>query len=93
MKKMMAKMVQYSGMALIFLAAGLSDGGASLGMVIPAVFAGLLMTLGGNFAAWKCRHPGRKPSQVRFRPGDAPALAGTPAPVTTMPIRVMSKVG
>lgn len=92
MKKMMAKMVELGGLALIFLAAALSDGDTSLGVVVLTVFLGLLTALGGSFAGWKCAHPGRKPSTVRFRPADAPALCGTPAPMAAMPA-AMHKVG
>lgn len=93
MKKMMAKMVELGGLALVFLAAALSDGGTSLGMVACMVFLGLLAALGGNFAAWKCAHPSRKPSVVRFRPADAPALCVSSAPVAAMPAAGMRRAG
>ena len=93
MKKMMAKMVELSGLALVFAAAGISDGGASFGMVVFTVLLGLLTALAGNFAGWKCAHPSRKPSAVRFRPEGAPALCGTPAPIRRMPAHSMRKVG
>ncbi len=93
MKKMMAKMVELGGLALVFAAAALSDGGTSLGIVVFTVFLGLFAALAGNFAAWKCEHPSRKPSAVRFRPQGAPALCGTPAPVVAMPASDMRKVG
>ena len=93
MKKMMAKMVELGGLALVFAAAGISDGGASLGTVVFTVLLGLLVALAGNFAGWKCAHPSRKPSTVRFRPEGAPALCGTPAPLSAMPAHGMRKVG
>lgn len=92
MKKMMAKMVEFGGLALIFVAAALSDGGTSLGIVMLTAFLGLLAALGGNFVCWKCAHPSRRPSAVRFRPVGAPALAGTPATVVAMP-GAMRKAG
>lgn len=93
MKKMMAKMIEFGGLALVFVAAMLSDGGASFGVIVLAAFMGLLVALAGNFAAWKCDHPSRKPSVVRFRPEGAPALCGTPAPLSGMSAASMRKVG
>lgn len=92
MKKMMAKTVECSGLALVLIAACLSDGGATLGSVLLPVVLGLLIMLAGNFAGWKCDHPSRKPSAVRFRPEGAPALCGTPAPLTTKASVPMRKV-
>lgn len=93
MKKMMAKMVEVGGLALVFVAAALSDGGTSFGIVVFTVCLGILTALAGNFAGWKCDHPSRKPSAVRFRPHGAPALCGTLAPITAMPATGMRKVG
>ena len=83
MKKMMAKMVEFGGLALVFAAACLSDGGTAFAPVLFTVVLGLLTALAGNFAGWKCDHPSRKTNSVRFRPDGAPALYGTPAPLAS----------
>lgn len=74
MKKMMALGMKYGGMAMVLLAAACSDGGLALTALIPLVFIGLLTMLWGSFSCWKCAHPTRRPSVVRFRPEAAPAL-------------------
>lgn len=91
MKKMMAKMVEIGGLALVFAAACLSDSGTAFAPVLLTVVLGLLTALAGNFAGWKCDHPSRKTASVRFRPHGAPALCGTPAPLVSKSTAGMRK--
>lgn len=72
MKKILALSVKYGGVGVLLLGAGSSDGGASFVAVLLLAVFGLLMMLGGSFASWKCAHPSRRPSVVRFCP---PAVA------------------